>query len=114
MKKIWNGIKFIGGIYLIFTLFFVLVAAGIDDEPAQSTKTENVSTLYETTPTIEETSPKVVKASKVSKKKRKHKKAYSNNETSGLVSGTCNGVTKKGLPCRNRVKAGEYYCWRHK
>ncbi len=100
MKKIWNGLKIAGGIYLLCGIIFIMATAvqscteilnePIETETAQNVATDSISTLYESENTTE------------------------TEEEIHLVSGTCNALTKRGTPCRNRVKAGEYYCWRHK
>lgn len=92
MKK---SLKFAGwgcGIYLLIAIIVgsAMAATGYDGSY------ENDTTISEVRNTIVEDAPVY---------------AY---EKPKLVSGTCNALTKKGTPCRNKVKRGEYYCWRHK
>lgn len=125
MKKIWESIcsvfKFgCGVLMLLFVGAFItaivqgcgeILTEPIDAVPSDSTSTlvdsisaSNTASLYDCD------SAKSSKKSKNGKNKvRKHK-----SHNNGLTPGTCNALTKKGYPCMNRVKSGEYYCWRHK
>lgn len=125
MKKIWQTIC---GVFKLGCGFAMLLFAGAFiagivqgcgeflSEPIDTIQTDSVSSLADSTSAINNTTlydsgtVKHTKKHKANKNKSKSHKPHNN----GLTSGTCNALTKKGYPCMNRVKSGEYYCWRHK